>query len=91
MEQLVESIISKSKRLVDHRNELLEENKLLKASVMQLKGVISNQELIINELKEKQKVKQLTGVLGKEDKKESVKKIDDVLREVNRCMAVLNA
>jgi hypothetical protein len=90
LDNIVDSILVKSKRLVDQKNNLLEENKLLSSKIKELEAVISNQELKINDLIETQKVQQIAGVLGKDEKKTSLKKIDEVVREIDRCMALLN-
>ncbi len=90
LEHIVESILAKSQKLVRQKNILLEENEQLKVSLKELKAKISNQELSINELLEKQKVQQMAGIFGKEEKKTSLKKIDEVVREIDRCMALLN-
>ena len=90
LDNIVDSILVKSKRLVNQKNNLLEENKLLSLKIKELEAVISNQELKINDLIETQKVQQIAGVLGKDEKKTSLKKIDEVVREIDRCMALLN-
>jgi len=90
LDNIVDSILVKSKRLVDQKNNLLEENKLLSSKIKELEAAISNQELKINDLIETQKVQQIAGVLGKDEKKTSLKKIDEVVREIDRCMALLN-
>jgi len=90
LDNIVDSILVKSKRLVNQKNNLLEENKLLNSKIKELEALISNQELEINDLIETQKVQQIAGVLGKDEKKTSLKKIDEVVREIDRCMALLN-
>lgn len=91
LEHLVESILVKSRKLVSQRNKLSEENEQLKIRLLELETEISNQELNINKLIETQKVQQLAGVFGKDEKKTSLKKIDEVVREIDRCMALLNS
>ncbi len=91
MEHLVESILAKSRKLVSQRNKLSEENEQLKIRILELEAAHSNQELSINKLIETQKVQQLAGVFGKDEKKTSLKKIDEVVREIDRCMALLNS
>jgi len=91
LEHLVESILVKSRKLVSQRNKLSEENEQLKIRIIELEAQISNQELSINKLIETQKVQQLAGVFGKDEKKTSLKKIDEVVREIDRCMALLNS
>jgi len=90
LENIVDSILVKSKKLVNQRNSLLDENKLLNSRIKELEAVISNQELKLNDLIDTQKVQQIAGVLGKDEKKTSLKKIDEVVREIDRCMALLN-
>ncbi len=90
MEHLVETILVKSRKLVKQKKLLLEENEQLKQTIQELKDVISNQESSINELLEKQKVQHIAGVFGQEEKKTSLRKIDEVVREIDKCMALLN-
>ncbi len=91
LENLVESILIKSQKLVDHRNLLSEENKKLKTQISELKVIISNQESSINKLVETRKVQQMAGVIGRDEKKTSLKKIDEVVREIDHCIALLNS
>ena len=91
LDNVVESIIVKSRRLVEQRNRLSDENEQLKIKISKLEAANLSQESVINDLLEKQKVKQLTGVLGKEEKKTSVRKIDEVVKEIDRCIALLNS
>ena len=91
LEQLVESILIKSKKLLNQRELLSEENRQLKNQIEDLQKAVLNQESIINDLIEKQKVQQVAGVFGKEEKKTSLKKIDEVVREIDRCMSLLNS
>ena len=90
LEHLVESILVKSQNLVNQRNKLSEENEQLKLRINELESALSSQESSINKLIETLKVQQLAGVFGKEEKKTSLKKIDEVVREIDRCMALLN-
>jgi len=90
LENIVNSILSKSKRLIDERKKLLVENEKLKLQVLDLQQKKSSQENKINELIEQQKIQQVAGVFGKEEKKTSLNKIDEVVREVDRCIALLN-
>ena len=90
MENIVNSILSKSRKLIDERKKLLVENEELKLQVLDLKQKKSSQENKINELIEQQKIQQVAGIFGKEEKKTSLNKIDEVVREVDRCIALLN-
>ena len=90
LENLVQTILEKSRKVVKQRNQLSEENEQLQGRIKHLKTVISNHELRINELIEKQKVQQVAGSFGKEEKTTSLRKIDEVVREIDRCMALLN-
>ena len=90
LENLVQSILDKSRKVVKQRNQLSEENAQLQVKIKELKAIISNQELKVNELIEKQKVRQVAGSFGKEEKATSLRKIDEVVREIDRCMALLN-
>lgn len=90
LEQIVNSIISKSRKLVKERQKLIEENEQLKVQVQGLKEEKSLNSSRIDELLEKQKIQQIAGVFGKEEKRTSLRKIDEVVREVDRCIALLN-
>jgi len=90
LENIVNSILSKSRKLIDERKKLLVENEELKLQVLDLKQKKSSQENKINELIEQQKIQQVAGIFGKEEKKTSLNKIDEVVREVDRCIALLN-
>ena len=90
MENIVNSILSKSRKLIEEREKLLDENKELKLQVLDLQQKKSSQENKINELIEKQKIQHVAGIFGKEEKKTSLNKIDEVVREVDRCIALLN-
>jgi len=90
LENIVNSILSKSKKLIDERKKLLVDNEKLKLQVLDLQQKKSSQENRINELIEQQKIQQVAGIFGKEEKKTSLNKIDEVVREVDRCIALLN-
>ncbi len=90
MEHIVESILNKSRKLIAERNKLSQENEQLKQVINDLQKTNSSTELRINELIEKQKIQHIAGVFGKEEKRTSLKKIDEVVREVDRCIALLN-
>jgi len=90
LENIINSILSKSRRLVEERNKLNEDNSKLKLQIMELRKEKSSQEIRINELIDKQKIQHIAGAFGKEEKKTSLNKIDEVVREVDRCIALLN-
>jgi len=90
LEHIVESILNKSRKLIAERNKLSQENEQLKQVINDLQNTNSSTELRINELIEKQKIQHIVGVFGKEEKRTSLKKIDEVVREVDRCIALLN-
>ena len=90
MEKIVDSILIKSRKIIEERNKLSEENIELKHQILNLKERSSSQDLRINELIEKQKIQHIAGIFGKEEKRTSLNKIDEVVREVDRCIALLN-
>ena len=90
LEKIVDSILKKSRKLVEERNSLSKENNELKDQILNLKEKSSSQNLRINELIEKQKIQHIAGIFGKEEKRTSLNKIDEVVREVDRCIALLN-
>jgi len=92
LDKLVTLIEAKSKKLVKLKKELSEENSKLKNELDEMKTVIEQQQRIINELKDKHQVLKIAKTIESEDdSKESVKLLDTYIKEIDRCIALLNS
>ena len=92
LDKLVTLIEGKSRKLVKRKNELSEENSKLKDQLTEMKAVIEKQQQTINELKDKHQVLKIAKTIeGEDDSKESVKQLDIYIKEIDRCIALLNS
>ena len=81
----------KIKKIVDLQNNTLSENQKLKQELHDIKHLIENQKVIINNFKEKTKVLMIAKTLesGK-DSYQAKLKINELVREIDKCIAILN-
>ena len=71
--------------------EKSEENRKLKEEIEEQNKEIKRLQNELQSLKEKQKLLTITNtVLYKEDKKETIKKINEYVREIDNCIELLN-
>jgi len=90
-ETLVSGIEYKIRRLIGQTGVLQEEKRLLAAENQTLKT--QNEKLMqkVNELEEKLKTLKLAKSLNKEEKRTEVKlKINELVREIDHCIGLLN-
>jgi hypothetical protein len=72
-------------------NELKIENRKLKSQLIEQQELIETLEKDVETLTEKNKVLTITKtVLYKEDKKDTIKKINELVREIDNCIGLLN-
>jgi hypothetical protein len=81
----------KIKKIVDLQNNTLTENQKLKQELNDIKHIIENQKVTINNFKEKAKVLMIAKTLenGK-DSYQAKLKINELVREIDKCIALLN-
>lgn len=91
LEQLVTQIEHRSRKLVKERSELNKEKSQLEVQISELKAIVKNQNLSINELKEKHQVLKIAKTIESEDNNEAVKQLDIYIKEIDRCIALLNS
>ncbi len=88
---LISGIEYKIRKLIGQVSELQKDNKVLKDEIIKLKEQITNLELLVNEQKERIKILKLAKSLSKEESKTEVKlKINELLREIDNCVRLLN-
>ena len=81
----------KIKVAVTSLNDIKIENRQLKTQLIEQQEQIENLENTVETLTEKNKVLTITKtVLYKEDKKDTIKKINELVREIDNCIGLLN-
>ncbi len=92
LDKLVTQIEERSKKLVERKNALDEENSKLKVLVSKLQAEIEYKTKTINELNDKHQVLKIAKTIGSEDNnKGAVKQLDLYIKEIDRCIALLNS
>jgi len=92
LEKLVNLIEERSKRLVNRKNMLEEENSNLKTQLEEMKAEIEDNKQIINELKDKYQVLKIAKTIESEgDNKETIKVLNYYIKEIDRCIALMNS
>jgi hypothetical protein len=88
---LVSGIEYKVNVIKDKLNKAEAENKLLINKHKELLKIIESQETSIKSLEEKNKILKFTKVLEKgKDKTDTKLKINELVREIDKCLALLN-
>ena len=87
---IVSGLEYKIKKIVDLQSQTSIENNKLKLEINNLKNIIENQKVIISKIEEKNKVQKIAKVLesGKDNKAKL--RINELVREVDKCIALLN-
>jgi len=84
----IENKLIKIKQVVEEKTE---ENKILKKDLIVALEKIEQLEKEVEKLNEKNKIVTITKtVLYKEDKKQTEKKIDKLVRDIDQCIELLN-
>ncbi len=92
LDNLVNLIEERSRKLVKRKNELSEENSMLKTKLAEMQSLVEEQKQIINELKDKHQVLKIAKTIeGEDDSKESIKQLNFYIKEIDRCIALLNS
>lgn len=88
---LISGIDYKIKKLINLHQKTKDENEKLKQQNIDLYKQIEQQNNIIKELEEKNKVLKIKGTIeGKSSSLEAKAKINEMLREIDKCIAFLN-
>lgn len=88
---LTKDIENKIKKIVDLQSQLKKENNHLIQEVHALKNIIEDQKVIIENLEKKLKILKIAKTLeiGK-DNQQAKLKINELVREIDKCIALLN-
>ena len=88
---LVNDIAEKVKKLITRHNNLIEENVELKEKQKSLKETLENQNNLIEQLKDKNRNLKIAKSVKLEEGNGEVKnKIDELVREIDKCIGLLN-
>ena len=88
----LDQIKIKVEKLIMLHDKLYEQNIRLENEKKELETRISQQKIIINELKEKDKITNLASAINtnNQDSREVKKQISSYIKEIDRCLAMLN-
>ena len=87
---IVSGLEYKIKKLVDLHNQTTTENIKLKQEIKNLKDIIENQKVIIDKTEEKNKVHTIAKVLENRKDNKAKLRINELVREIDKCIALLN-
>jgi hypothetical protein len=88
---LVSGIEYKLRKLIDQHQLVRSENRRLHNEILELKVVIDDQKKTIIQLEEKSKILKLAKTLeNKEGNVEAKLKINELVREIDKCIGLLN-
>ncbi len=89
---LVSGIEYKLRKLIDQHQSTRDENSRLINEIQELKKVINEQKQTISQLEEKSKILKLAKTLEtKEGNVEAKLKINELVREIDKCIGLLNS
>lgn len=86
------TLTGRVEKLVKSQTELRGENAELKQKNAELERLVSAQKNALTELEEQNKVVKIAKAVtdGEEDRKEQRKRLNDLVREIDKCIALLN-
>ncbi len=90
LSSVVTSLKKKAKQLVTNYQAVLEENKKLSEKVVKLDKEIDEKNQQIEELNNKVNVLKISGSVGNESTKDVKLKINELVREIDSCIAQIN-
>lgn len=92
LDTYISGLAAKVEKLARMQAELKSENLKLKTRNEELVQVISDQKNVLSKLEEKNKVVKIANAVTEddEDRKEQRKRLNELVREVDKCIALLN-
>ncbi len=87
---IVEGIINKTQKLVLRNKQLKEKITNLETEQARLREQLNEQAAQIKQMEEKMTNNHLTSALGKNDSLQARQKVNELLREIEKCYALLN-
>ncbi|MCF8298964.1 MAG: hypothetical protein K9J13_15555 [Saprospiraceae bacterium] len=91
LDKLIEDLEYKARKLVESKQKTENENSKLLNDISELKKIINKQKLDINKLEENNKVLKIAKSIDTGEESVNAKqKINELVREVDKCIALLN-
>ncbi len=87
---LVSGVRKKTERLVAKQVVLIEKNEKLSSEIEKVKQELTEKNQQISELNDKVKLLKIAGSVGGESTKEVKLKINEMVREIDKCIAQIN-
>lgn len=92
MDSYINGLAGRVERLAKAQSELSAENSKLKSRNAELEQMITEQKNVLSRLEEENKVVKIAKAVtdDDDDRKEQRKRLNDLVREVDKCIALLN-
>jgi len=88
---LLDGIYTKVGKMINQQNSLIEQNTLLKTKQEELNNTIENHNKLIEQLKDKNRNLKIANSIKQSEGNIDVKnKIDELVREIDKCIGLLN-
>ena len=89
--KLLDGIYTKVGKIINQQNSLIEQNTLLKKKQEELNNTIENHNKLIEQLKDKNRNLKIANSIKQSEGNIDVKnKIDELVREIDKCIGLLN-
>jgi uncharacterized protein YjcR len=87
---LVSGVKKKAEKLVEKQTLLTENNNKLSDEIEKIKRELTEKNQQVSELNDKVKLLKIAGSVGEESTKEVKLKINEMVREIDKCIAQIN-
>ncbi len=89
--KLLDGIYTKAEKMINRQNSLIEQNTQLKKKQEELNNTIENHNKLIEQLKDKNRNLKFANSIKQSEGNIDVKnKIDELVREIDKCIGLLN-
>ena len=88
----IQNLTVKVEKLVQRQSDLVLENTELRHKNVELERLVNNQKNALTELQEQNKVVKIAKAVTEDDddRKEQRKRLNELVREIDKCIALLN-
>jgi len=90
LETVVKDLRANATRLVDKYNAAQQKNRVLKEQLDELRTKLESHQDDVSKLREENKMMQLAGSVGGDGSREIKLRINELVREIDKCIAQLN-
>lgn len=91
-EKLIEELMTKVQRLMTSHKKMVEENRQLREKQLEIRFLVEQKEKEIAEIKKNYESLKMAKLIeaSSDDKKQAKEKVRSIMREVDKCIALLN-